>query len=38
VTLSAPVEVVEYEPAQHVDSAVVADIAGWLDGRVRAGV
>jgi hypothetical protein len=28
---SGPSSPAEYEPAQHVDPAVVADIAGWLE-------
>jgi dienelactone hydrolase len=30
---SGPCTPAEYEPAQHVDSAVIADIADWIDSR-----
>jgi pimeloyl-ACP methyl ester carboxylesterase len=33
---SGPSSPAEYEPAQHVDAAVIADIAAWLEGEARA--
>ena len=31
---SGPSEPAEYEPAQHVDDAVIADVAQWIHQRV----